>query len=100
MKRIAIAVLASAFVCSLIATWLGPRVIVWYFTPPAGMAMTFNAGQAVQWGMDRLVEAQLIGAVIGALGALVISFIVVRRKGKQAASAATAAAPSAPTTTR
>jgi|GEM_PF-1039853 len=96
MKRIAISVLATAFAFSLLATWLGPRVIVWYFTPPAGMAMTFNAGQAVQWGMDRLIEAQLTGAVVGALIALVVSFILVRRKSRLALpAAATAAAPTA-----
>jgi len=62
----------------VVTTWVGPRVLTWWFTPPAGMMLT-NAAEAVRWGMDRLVTAQIISLLIGAVLGLVAS-VLLRRK--------------------
>ncbi len=71
---------AGALVGIILTTWLAPSVFVWWFTPPAGLTMTFDAPKAVQWGMNRLVHAQLISLVVGALLGLVLGVLVTRRR--------------------
>jgi sorbitol-specific phosphotransferase system component IIBC len=95
MKRTAIATLAAALAGSILATLIAPRAIIWYFTPPAGMAMTFDAAATVQYGISRLIRAQLLGAAFGAVIAWIISFLLYRRRSK-AAAATPASAPATP----
>jgi F0F1-type ATP synthase assembly protein I len=79
VRRILTAVIAGALIGIVLATWLGPRVLTWWFTPPAGVMLT-NASEAVRWGMDRLVHAQLISLLVGAILGLVVG-ILLRPKG-------------------
>lgn len=68
----------GALVGIILTTWLGPRVLTWWFTPPAGVMLT-NASEAVRWGMDRLVNAQLVSLVVGA-GLGLVAGVLLRRK--------------------
>jgi len=70
---------AGALLAIVLTTWLAPSVFVWWFTPPAGLTMTFDAPKAVQWGMNRLVHAQMISLLLGALAGLVLGILVRRR---------------------
>jgi hypothetical protein len=70
----------GALIGIVLATWLGPRVLTWWFTPPAGVMLT-NASEAVRWGMDRLVHAQLISLLIGAILGLIVG-VLLRRKAE------------------
>jgi hypothetical protein len=79
VRRILTGAITGALIGIILATWLGPRVLTWWFTPPAGVMLT-NASEAVRWGMDRLVHAQLISLLVGAvLGAVVA--VLLRGKG-------------------
>ena len=79
MRRVLTSTIVGAFIGIVATTWLGPRVLTWWFTPPAGVMLT-NASEAVRWGMDRLVSAQLISLLIGGLLGLVAG-VLLRRKG-------------------
>ena len=70
---------AGALLGIILTTWLAPSVFVWWFTPPAGLTMTFDAPKAVQWGMNRLVHAQMISLLLGAMVGLVLGILVRRR---------------------
>ena len=81
MKRVTISSLVCALVFGLLATWLGPKMISYWYTPPvpAGAASAFNCTDAVNWAMNKLVLTQLIGSVIGLLIGMVLG-ILMRRK--------------------
>ncbi len=91
MKRVLISVLAFALLFVVLTTWLAPSVFIWWFTPPAGLTMTFDAPKAVQWGMSRLVHAQIISLLAGAVVGLVLG-IVFRRKAPPPATPTAATA--------
>jgi hypothetical protein len=81
MRRVAIASLVFALVFGLLATWLGPKMISYWYSPPvpAGAAAAFNCTDAVNWAMNKLVLTQLIGSAIGFVVGLVVG-VLMRRK--------------------
>ncbi len=79
MARIVGWMCAGALLGVILTTWLAPSVFIWWFTPPAGLTMTFDAPKAIQWGMNRLVHAQVISILIGAVLGLALA-VVFRRK--------------------
>lgn len=94
MRRFLTSVLVGALLGIILTTWFGPRILTWWFTPPAGVMLT-NASEAVRWGMDRLVHAQLISLLVGAVLGLVVGVLLFRRK--PSTPPPREAAPAAPT---
>ena len=82
MKRVTIASLVCALIFGLLATWLGPKMIAYWYAPPvpAGAAAAFNCTDAVQWAMGKLVVTQLVGTLIG-LAVGVVLGVMMRPKG-------------------
>ena len=78
MKRVTISALICALVFGLLATWLGPRMITYWYTPPvpAGAASAFNCGDAVQWAMNKLVLTQVIGSLVGVVVGIVLGILL------------------------
>lgn len=78
MKRVSIAALLCALIFGLLATWLGPKMISYWYTPPvaAGAAAAFNCTEAVQWAMNKLILTQLIGSVIGLVVGIVVGILI------------------------
>ena len=70
---------AGALIAVILATWLAPSFLLWWFTPPTGLSMTFDAPKAIQWGMSRMVRAQVTALVLGAIAGLVVA-VLLRRK--------------------
>jgi hypothetical protein len=99
VRRILTAVIAGALIGIVLATWLGPRVLTWWFTPPAGVMLT-NASEAVRWGMDRLVHAQLISLLVGAVLGLVVGILIRPKAATPPPRHATSPAPAATTPPR
>jgi len=81
MKRVTVSALISAIVFGLLATWLGPKMISYWYTPPvpAGAAAAFNCTEAVNWAMNKLVLTQLIGSVIGLVVGMVLGILIGRK---------------------
>ena len=78
MKRVPISSLVCALLFGLLATWLGPKMISYWYTPPvpAGAASAFNCTDAVNWAMNKLVLTQLIGSVIGIVVGMVLGIVM------------------------
>ena len=74
-------VLSGAFVGTVISSFLAPRLIHWYFQSPVAIV---DCSPATQWAMMRLLYAQVVGAIVGAVifSALIYWFIK-RRSEKQ-----------------
>jgi hypothetical protein len=81
MKRVTISALVCAIVLGILSTWLGPKMIAYWYAPPvpAGAASAFNCTDAVMWAMHKLVLTQIIGTIAGALIGIVIG-VLMRRK--------------------
>jgi hypothetical protein len=81
MKRATVSSLLFALIFGLLATWLGPKMISYWYTPPvpAGAASAFNCTDAVNWAMNKLVLTQLIGSLIGFVVGLVVGVLMRRR---------------------
>ena len=82
MKRVTIAALVCALVFGILSTWLGPKMIAYWYAPPvpAGASVAFNCTDAVTWAMNKLVLTQIVGSVVGALIGVVIGILMARRK--------------------
>ena len=81
MKRVTISSLVCALIFGLLATWLGPKMISYWYTPPvpAGAASAFNCTDAVNWAMNKLVLTQLVGTVIGVVVGIVLGVLMHRK---------------------
>ena len=97
MKRVTIAALVSALVFGILSTWLGPKMIAYWYAPPvpSGAAVAFNCTDAVTWAMNKLVLTQIAGSLVGAVIGIVIGVLIARRKPAETPPAA----PKAQTTT-
>jgi len=82
MKRVTIAALVSALVFGILSTWLGPKMIAYWYAPPvpSGAAVAFNCTDAVTWAMNKLVLTQIAGSLVGAVIGVVIGVLIARRK--------------------
>ena len=82
MKRVTIAALVSALVFGILSTWLGPKMIAYWYAPPvpAGASVAFNCTDAVTWAMNKLVLTQIIGSLAGAVIGIVVGILMSRRK--------------------
>lgn len=78
MKRVSIAALLCALVFGLLATWLGPKMIAYWYTPPvaAGAASAFHCTEAVEWAMKKLVLTQVVGSLIGLVVGIIIGILM------------------------
>lgn len=76
-SRLSLWVSVSAILGVILASWLAPKGIAWYFDPPVDIGV--NCRAATEWSMRRLLIAQGGGLSIGAVAGFVIS--MTRKKG-------------------
>jgi len=69
MKRAVVLALVFALAFGILASWLGPKAIAYWYAPPvpAGVANALYCTDAVTWAMNRLLWTQLIGSAVGAV---------------------------------
>lgn len=77
-KRIANWVLWGSLIGVLITSWLAPKMIIWYFTPPVDYG--FNCSAPITWALMRLRYVQLVGLASGAVLGLVSMLVWSRRR--------------------
>ncbi len=80
MKRIATLALLCALVFGILASWLGPKMIAYWYAPPVPSALAGACTESVTWAMARLVWTQVIGAAVGAVLGVVAGLLFGRRK--------------------
>lgn len=64
----------------LLATWVGPSLLSWWFEPPVQLG--FNCTEPIRWAMQRLITLQLVGSVIGLVFGFLLSLLFFARKKK------------------
>lgn len=62
-------IFTCALVTALLLTWLAPKVIGILFTPPVSFGI--NCEPAADWAMSKVIWTQIIGLVMGAIGATI-----------------------------
>lgn len=70
--------ISGALVGGLLATWLAPKMIVWYFDPPAELG--FSCRAPIEWSLKRFQISQLVGIFFGGLLGLIASLTILRKK--------------------
>ena len=74
----------GAILGHLLASYVGPKVLKWYFAPPVtGWA---DCSPAVAWGMSRLILIQLLGLVMGCIVAALLGWKIFGFKTKDSAN--------------
>ena len=63
-KRALWMTVVGALLGGLLTTWLAPKMIAWYFAPPAQLG--FNCAEPITWALGKLQVAQAIGILGGA----------------------------------
>lgn len=76
-KRLIWALILGAAIGEILAVWLAPKYIIWYFDPPVEMAV--NCREPIVWALARLQTAQMWGLIVGALLGLVAVLAIGRR---------------------
>ncbi|MGZ3694166.1 MAG: hypothetical protein ACXWQO_08190 [Bdellovibrionota bacterium] len=82
-KRFILAVLAGALLGGVVLAWLSPSVLLWYFSPPADLAITCKP--AVQWAMVTYRKVILTGILLGAIVSAILFLAVNSRRKHKAA---------------
>jgi hypothetical protein len=78
MKRTAITTLVCGILFGILATWLGPKMIAYYYAPPVPTAFACN--DSINWAMHKLVLTQLIGTGLGFVIGLVLGIVFRSKK--------------------
>ena len=78
MSRFLIYVLSASFIVGAIASFLAPRFLSWYASPPVPIGVTCD--MAISWAMEKLMLSQVIGLGIGAIIGMTLSFSVRKKK--------------------
>lgn len=68
-----------ALLGALLSSYVGPKVIAWYFDPPVNIGV--NCRSAVEWSMSRLQSTQVCGLGIGCVVGLAFMIHRTRPKG-------------------
>jgi hypothetical protein len=71
----------GALLGAVLATWVAPRVIVWYFDPPAQFG--FNCRAPIEWSLKRFQISQMVGIIVGGIGGLALSLTLLRRRNSE-----------------
>jgi hypothetical protein len=58
----------------IIAAWIAPRMISWYFTPPVEFGI--NCKPPLEWALRKMQIAELLGITLGAALGLVVYFLI------------------------
>ncbi len=69
----------GALIGGVLSTWLAPKMIAWYFTPPAQMG--FNCVDPINWALHKMLVAQLSGIGVGAICGVAFYFTVFKGRG-------------------
>ncbi|HEX4385712.1 MAG TPA: hypothetical protein VH083_22280 [Myxococcales bacterium] len=80
MKRTAISALICAIVFGILATWLGPKMIAYYYAPPVTNSLSSACNDSIAWAMNKLVLTQLVGTGLGLVVGLVAGILLRSKK--------------------
>jgi hypothetical protein len=65
----------------IVTSWLAPKAIAWYFTPPIEMAL--NCKAPIEWALHKLQMAQLFGTLAGGIVFFMLGLTVFKEKNSE-----------------
>jgi hypothetical protein len=83
-KRALWLTVVGALVGALLSTWVAPKMIAWYWTPPAQMGIT--CVEPINWALNKLQIAQAVGIGLGAVAGIAAFFAWFKKKAAKAAA--------------
>lgn len=78
MKKLLRLAAIGCILGGIAASWLAPKAIAWYFTPPIEMAL--NCKAPIEWALHKLQLAQLFGTLAGGFLSAVIGMTLFKQK--------------------
>jgi len=71
----------TALVFLLLGSWLGPKVLSYWFTPPvlAGAPATFSCTPSIDWAMTHLLITQAVCTGLGLIAGVLLTWWLNRR---------------------
>ncbi|MHB8872105.1 MAG: hypothetical protein ACYC8T_00315 [Myxococcaceae bacterium] len=91
LKKFLAYMLGGAILGAVVASLIGPGVISWYNSPGYAAPPGFDLAPFARHVTQTLIQAQLVGAGIGAMLLLVFGIAIHRSRGKKAEQAALSA---------
>ena len=78
----------TALVFFLLGSWLGPKGISYWFTPPvlAGAPVTFSCTPSIDWAMTHLLIVQMSCTLAGLIAGVLLTWWLNRRAAKHEAA--------------
>ena len=75
----------TALVFFLLGSWLGPKGISYWFTPPvlAGAPVTFSCTPSIDWAMTHLLIVQMSATLAGLIAGVLLTWWLNRRAAKK-----------------
>lgn len=78
MKNLSLMILFGFLLGGIAAAVLAPGTIAWYFEPPVEVGV--NCRPATEWAMQKLLYAQVFGALLGGIIMALLSFFLRKKK--------------------
>jgi hypothetical protein len=78
MKKFLWVISAGGLLGAVLFAWFSPYIIVWYFTPPAGMGISCEG--PVAWAINTYRKVMFTGVLLGVIVAT-ISYFAFGKKG-------------------
>lgn len=78
MKTVLSLTAVGALIGGLLSTWLAPKVISWYFMPPAQIG--FSCADPITWALAKLQIAQAVGIAVGAVVGMMLFFVFTKNR--------------------
>ncbi|OGQ79671.1 MAG: hypothetical protein A2289_17625 [Deltaproteobacteria bacterium RIFOXYA12_FULL_58_15] len=80
LKKLSVVALAGAIVGAIVASLIAPRFIAWYVSPGAAGQALCSCPELAASVASQLLQAQLVGALIGAGVFFIVGILVIRRR--------------------
>jgi hypothetical protein len=71
MKKILRIAGIGALIGTILTTWIGPRVIAWYFDPPTSIGVSCKS--ATEWAMNSMRWTQIWGLLLGTVAGGIVA---------------------------
>src|SRR5256885_16368975 len=97
VRRLMVFVLSGALVGLIVGSLIGPKYLVWYNQPGAGIAQC-NCTEVAKKTAEDLIGWQLWSALGGSAAFLVVGLLILWPKRKQLAGGTSGSTPGAATT--
>jgi hypothetical protein len=81
LKRFFWTIVAGALLGAVVLAWFSPQIIIWYYSPPADLAISCKP--AVQWAIETYRKVIFTGVLFGVIISGILFFAFNPRRKAQ-----------------